>query len=62
MTTAQMRLILLLTTVATKALKVGLLTLSNIKRVQGMSDEEVRETIVSEEARSQGLDSQLDAH
>lgn len=62
MTSAQVQLMMLFVGVATRALKVGLLALGNIKNVQQMSDEQVMEETRKQEAISAELEAKLDGH
>lgn len=62
MTNAQVQLMLLFIGVATRALKVGLLALNNVRKVQRMNDQEVAEETKKQEAISADLEAKLDAH
>ncbi len=59
LTAAQWSLINLLSTVAIKGLKLAMKAMENVKRVRGMSPEEVDEAIKKEEARSAELERRL---
>ena len=60
LTAAQWSLINLLSTVAIKGLKLAMKAMENVKKVKGMSPEEVDEAIRREEARSAELEQRLD--
>ena len=60
MTAAQWSLINLLSTVAIKGLKLAMKAMENVKKVKGMSSEEIDEAIKKEEARSAELEERLD--
>jgi hypothetical protein len=60
LTAAQWSLINLLSTVAIRGLKLAMKAMENVKKVEGMSPEELDDAIKKEEARSEQLKERLD--